>query len=67
MNIERKENGNKCEICEDFGVVHVAVGWKDYSFHCPNCNRKGFLVGIKNVYLTEETAMNLIENFGQAE
>lgn len=62
--IEKKEN--ICEVCEGTNTVHVTVGWKDYSFHCPNCNNSGFLLGIKAVNLTEKMALILIDNFGQA-
>ncbi len=62
--IERKEK--TCEICEGTETVHVTVGWKDYSFHCPKCRHSDFLIGIKNVNLNEDTALMLINNFGQA-
>lgn len=62
--IEKKEN--ICEICGGTLTVHVTVGWKDYSFYCPKCRHNDFLNGIKNVYLSEETALMLINNYGQA-
>ncbi len=65
MEIERKEGSSPCEICEGEKFVHVTLGWKDYSFHCPKCNHNDFVKGIKNVGLSEENAISLILNFGK--
>jgi excinuclease UvrABC ATPase subunit len=65
--MEKVENKEiLCEVCEGMGTVHVTIGWKDYSFNCPNCRHDDFVKGIANVNLSEQVAINLINNFGQA-
>lgn len=66
MSAEKKETNKICDICNDTGLVHATFGWKDYSFWCPKCRRSKFLQGIKQVNLSEESALGIINNHGVA-